>query len=537
MKKLNLHKTFIVLMSLLSIVLLVQGWAMYSKTSSIINQSTRFSDFDIQVLNKAHQLKLSVVQVQQWLTDISATRARDGLNDGFDEAENNAQYFASLIQDLMELDPDNAAEYEKMQPVFQSYYDVGKQMAKAYIDEGPSGGNKMMEKFDAVAASMSKSVDVFLESKIVGINQKSKVQIVAAESTQQAFLLGSLFIVVGLTTLFLVVDRSLKRLPFAVEKIKLISAGDLTVSVKCGFHDEISEVLEAVDVMRLDILDMIKQIITSTVKLSATSDTLTQVINRTQATSSEQQSETAAIATAIHQMTATVQEVSNNINRSLEATLQANSDSQQGSDLANSGIVQIEKLSSELESAAETIHKLENNSESITSVLDVIKSIAEQTNLLALNAAIEAARAGDQGRGFAVVADEVRALASRTQQSTTEINDMIEQLLSGSKESVEITDACREKAGVAVGHMNEVNQSLSGISQSLVQLSDMNTQIASAAEQQSAVAEEINMNITRIDNNSNSMVINVEDLTKAADSLDEQAEGLAMSIGRFRTGA
>ena len=537
MKKLKLRKTFILLIGILSLVLIVQGQVMYNNTSNIIEQSRFFSDVNLLKLNKAHQLKLSVVQVQQWLTDISATRGRNGLNDGFDEAENNAQYFLSLIQDLKALDPQNTDQYEQMIPVFEAYYAVGKKMAKAYIDAGPEGGNKMMPQFDEVALSMSDSVSAFLQQTILDINKKSTEQVDAAVSTQQSFLLGSLFIIIGFVLLFFVIDRSLRRLPFAVEKIQKIAAGDLTVSVKCSFQDEISEVLDAVDIMRQDLLSMIKQIIMATVKLSATSDSLTQVINRTRQTSTEQQSETAAIATAIHQMTATVQEVSNNINVSLDATLQANTDSKQGSELANSGIVQIEKLSAELENAAQTIHKLENNSENITTVLDVIKSIAEQTNLLALNAAIEAARAGDQGRGFAVVADEVRALASRTQESTTEINDMIEQLLNGSKESVEITDACREKAGVAVGHMTNVNQSLSGITQSLGQLSDMNTQIANAAREQSSVAEEINMNISRIDNNSSTLVLNVEELGQACDSLDEQAETMAMAISRFRTGA
>ena len=535
MKKLNLRKTFITFICALFAVLLIQSWLIYTKTSHIIDQSIRFSESDVLILNKAHQLKLSVVEVQQWLTDISATRGKDGLNDGFDEAENHAQFFVSLIQDLKELDPENSTQYDDMLPKFRAFYETGKKMARSYVDDGPSGGNKMMAQFDTVAISLSETVNVFLEKSINDFNQKTFEQIAVAKSSLQSSLLGSLFILLGFIAMFFVIDRSLRRLPFAVEKIKRIAAGDLTISVKCGFHDEISEMLEAVDTMRIDLLQMIKQIIMATVQLSGTSDSLTKVINRTRQTSTEQQTETGAIATAIHQMTATVQEVSNNINMSLQATIQANADSQQGSDLANSGIVQIENLSTELENAAETIHKLENDSESITSVLDVIKSIAEQTNLLALNAAIEAARAGDQGRGFAVVADEVRALASRTQQSTTEINNMIDQLLSGSKQSVEITDSCREKAGIAVGHMTNVNESLAGISTSLSQLSDMNTQIASSAEEQSSVAEEINRNITRIDENSNTLVTNIEELNMSCHDLDEQAEELAMAISRFKT--
>lgn len=204
---------------------------------------------------------------------------------------------------------------------------MGKKMAKAYIGAGPEGGNKMMARFDDVTLSMSEPVDSFLQQTILDINQKSTDQVNAAVSTPRSFLLGSLFIAAALVVLFFVIDRSLRRLPVAVEKIQKIAAGDLTASVKCGFQYEISEVLDAVDIMRQDLLSMIKQIIMGTVKLSATSDSLTQAINRVGHTSTEQQSETAAIATAIHQVTVTVQEVSNNINVSLQATLLANQDS------------------------------------------------------------------------------------------------------------------------------------------------------------------------------------------------------------------
>jgi methyl-accepting chemotaxis protein len=155
-------------------------------------------------------------------------------------------------------------------------------------------------------------------------------------------------------------------------------------------------------------------------------------------------------------------------------------------------------LAEQIENTANVIHQLEEDSENIGKVLDVIKGIAEQTNLLALNAAIEAARAGEQGRGFAVVADEVRTLAGRTQESTAEINQVIEKLQLGSQKAVDVMNKSREDAQSVVEQATQAGTSLSVISTAVERINDMSSQIASAAEQQNSTAEEINRNITNI---------------------------------------
>ncbi len=159
-----------------------------------------------------------------------------------------------------------------------------------------------------------------------------------------------------------------------------------------------------------------------------------------------QQSETDQVATAINQMAASVQEVANNAQRTAEAASRANSEAATGTEVVNRTGAAIGQLAQDIQRAGDVIHELEAHSNDITKVLDVIRGIAEQTNLLALNAAIEAARAGEQGRGFAVVADEVRSLASRTQQSTQEINSMIGALQGGARQAVEVMQRSREQA-------------------------------------------------------------------------------------------
>ena len=159
LRKISLGKRFLFLASLLSVVVLVEGGVVFTGSVMITDKATHLNERDIPILNKAHELKLAVVQVQQWLTDISATRGLDGLNDGFDEAENNAKTFHTLIDELKALDTANAERYQAMVPTFENYYAAGKKMAQAYIDEGPTGGNKMMSQFDGAAEKMSEALE------------------------------------------------------------------------------------------------------------------------------------------------------------------------------------------------------------------------------------------------------------------------------------------------------------------------------------------------------------------------------------------
>ncbi len=274
--------------------------------------------------------------------------------------------------------------------------------------------------------------------------------------------------------------------------------GDLTRRLKVRGKDEIAALSEAFNNFVEKVQNMVRQVAGSTSQLAAAAEEMSLVTNETSSGVQRQRSETEQVATAMNEMTATVQEVANHAESAAEAAVQADNQAKEGGEVVQGTITAIERLADEVEKAAGVIHRLEQDSDEIGSVLEVIRGIAEQTNLLALNAAIEAARAGEQGRGFAVVADEVRSLASRTQASTEEIQQMIERLQSGARDAVNVMEEGRSMAKNSVEQAAHAGESLHSITTAVNEITTMNTQIAEAARQQEQVAEEINQNVSNI---------------------------------------
>ncbi len=276
-------------------------------------------------------------------------------------------------------------------------------------------------------------------------------------------------------------------------------------------------------------------------RLSDTSGILKDIANVTASTSSEtcgevatQQSEITQVATAMTEMTATVQEIAQNASSTAETTNAGMDKTILGKQVVDETISAINTLAGEVKNAAQVIDNLSGYSANIGEILNVIKSIAEQTNLLALNAAIEAARAGEQGRGFAVVADEVRTLASRTQESTLEIEKVIEQLQLGSKDAVNVMKQSIKKADVSVSLASDTGTALENIISVINSITDMNHQIASASEQQSVVAEEINQNIVNISSVSVKTGQGAQDSVDAANEMVYEIDRMNSLVTQFK---
>lgn len=310
--------------------------------------------------------------------------------------------------------------------------------------------------------------------------------------------------------------------------------GDLTVRLDDGNRDEMGRLARAFNRFVEKLQTMIQQSVESTAQLSDASQRLTLVSSDSMQAVSQQLSEIDQVATGMDEMTATVQEVARNASQAAEAAHESDNQARKGKEVVNQTVQSIRDLASSVQSSAGIIQKLQEESGNIGTVLGVIKGIAEQTNLLALNAAIEAARAGEQGRGFAVVADEVRQLASRTQQSTQEIQNMIESLQSSARQAVDSMEAGREKADQSVSQADLAGQALEEIARAVGTITDMNTQIASAAEEQAAVTDELNRNTVNIQNLANHSSDGSQKTAAAADELASLSEGLKDSLSQFR---
>ncbi len=320
-----------------------------------------------------------------------------------------------------------------------------------------------------------------------------------------------------------------------VERAKSIAAGNLTEpALEEKGRDEITELTVSINEMSNSLRDMVQRIGGSSEQIASSSEELSAITQQSSQSIYEQQSQTEQVATAMNEMSATVQEVSRSISSTAMAAEEANSETEQGCGIVESAIEAIQKLASRIESAAEVIHRVEKDSEDISTVLDVIEGVAEQTNLLALNAAIEAARAGEQGRGFAVVADEVRTLAGRTQKSTEEINQVIEKLQEGSRQAVEVMNTSREEAQSVVDQARQAGESLATISLAVRKINEMSTQIASAAEEQRATSEEINRNITSISGLANETSAGAQQTAAASEELAQLATDLQGVVAQFR---
>ncbi len=325
--------------------------------------------------------------------------------------------------------------------------------------------------------------------------------------------------------------RKLRRIS---EVATAISHNDISHTCTLTSDDLIGEIIASFNQMAENLRDMIGQISGATTQLASAAEETSAVTEEASRGVQHQQSEIEHVAAAMDQMTASVQEVARHTAKAAESAQQANDEAKSGALVATEALGGIDTLVNGMERAVQVVQKLEKESENIGVVLDVIRGIAEQTNLLALNAAIEAARAGEQGRGFAVVADEVRTLASRTQQSTQEIQQMIEGLQGGAADAAKVMGEARDNAQSSSDQVEKAAESLGAIAGSVAAINDMNAQIASAAEEQSAVSAEIGTNVANIQRVTEQTAAGSQQTASASEELSRLATQLQGLMAQFK---
>ena len=339
------------MLAIAAILVVIQSVFLISSSQHTESTITHYQQVLNPMVHDAYKLKNAIIQVQQWLTDISATRGQDGLNDGFEEAQKNADLVAALLKEMITLDMEHKNDYVSMQQVFTKYYDAGKVMAQAYVDDGPSRGNKMMAQFDEAAENMGKSID----SLIVRIDKQNEEELHAVVSSSHSvsvfIVFSSAVLTVGLIVLFLLFRvRILKPICLISEAINDIAKGegDLTKRLHCNTKDELGELAMGFNLFTEKLQILMQKIADASVPLDQSSSELTESTKKSSEGMQRQQNQTTQAATAVTEMASTVQEVAQSAANAAEAVQKAEGSAQEALGIVTENASSINAITEEI---------------------------------------------------------------------------------------------------------------------------------------------------------------------------------------------
>ncbi|MCL6415967.1 methyl-accepting chemotaxis protein [Aestuariirhabdus sp. Z084] len=483
------------------LIILTALWGI-SQLSGTISEYDHLVDHDLQNSQRALEMNIEFKrQVQEWKNVLlrgSDDAQRDKYWGRFNKEQEKIQTLGKElsaridIADAKLLVDQFISEHQKMGTAYTQGYNA---FVAANYDS--TVGDKAVSGIDRAPSKLLDEASEALNLAAMEHSQK-------LHDTSQTLIITIAVVMLLLSgaataTIIWYINRSVVAPTLSISQhLTHISEGDLSHTNTIERNDELGSLAEASRQLQQALNATVEQLNSTLVGLQESSGQLKQNSDDINHSTHEQHERTDQVATAMNEMSATASEVANHAANAVGGANDADEASQQGMSVMKNALQTIAAMATEINTTAQVIGELETNSIQIGTVLDVIRSIAEQTNLLALNAAIEAARAGEQGRGFAVVADEVRTLAQRTQQSTTEIQGIIEKVQQGAVNAVSAINQGTSKMTECEEIVEEAANKLEDITSAVEAIRDMNTQIATAAEEQSSVSEDITRNITEI---------------------------------------
>ena len=435
-------------------------------------------------------------------------------------------------------DPDDQASIAELTSNWKKY-EAQQQQISAFNQQGDkASASKLLngdsdKLFLAIKEQIKQLIDLNKQDASAASSEGDRIY-VEAQLFIWLLIGASLFIVIlAAWTLGEQIRKPLQRL---LEQAEQVANGDLTSKLDYArfSHDEIGTLAHSFGKMQQNLRALVEEMGRAVEQVGSATEEVSAIASQSAIGQQTQQSEITYLATAMNEMSSTVNEVARSTTQAASAAQQANREAMAGGQIVQETLKAIQVVANEVQHVTEVVHELEQDSTRIGVVLEVIGSIAEQTNLLALNAAIEAARAGEQGRGFAVVADEVRTLAKRTQQSTQEINSIIATLQKRGQEAVQATQKGQDLVEECVTKAAQAGSSIESIAAAVADISDMNTQIATATEEQSSVAEDLNRNIVNINQVSHEIGEAASQTATACKDLSALAHHLSELSQRFR---
>ncbi|EKT4468505.1 methyl-accepting chemotaxis protein [Pseudomonas putida] len=482
--------------------------------ASTAADSTRLAQY--QLVSKAKQTLAQVrLDVRSYIADQSADAEQAALR----QLDSALAEIDGLKREL----PNDVTRVQQFENGLQAYRAAVSQFREALAQIAVARAEMTVQGADIVKRS-----DQLYQIQLDRRDQES----LQARSLQTIATL--LALLVGVLAAVLITRQITRPLRETLDAVEKIASGDLTQDLRITRRDELGVLQQGIARMGATLRELITGIRDGVTQIASAAEQLSAVTEQTSAGANSQKVETDQVATAMHEMAATVQEVARNAEQASHAATGADDEARAGDRVVGEAISQIERLAEEVHRSTEAMSLLQQESQKIGSVMDVIKSVAEQTNLLALNAAIEAARAGEAGRGFAVVADEVRGLAQRTQQSTEEIEGLVASLQNGTQQVADVMNGSRSLTDSSVELARKAGASLDNITRTVSNIQSMNQQIAAAAEEQSAVAEEISRSILNVRDVSEQTATASDETAASSVELARLGGHLQMLVSKFR---